>query len=154
MSVDEDGRVARLYLALGRLHRAIRRSSAGMPAGQVSALATLAAHGPMRAGDLAVREMVSAPTLSRTLTALADAGLLARRADPDDRRCALLSVTEAGQVVLARVRTERTTLLADRLARLAPDDQARVLACLEAIEALADDAGQRPLAGAASILSG
>jgi len=57
---------ARLYLAIGRLSRSLRRSgSPGLGHGSISALSTLVGCGEMRLGDLANKEGVAAPTMSR-----------------------------------------------------------------------------------------
>jgi DNA-binding MarR family transcriptional regulator len=122
-----------------RLARVVRRADTGlrMPAARLSALATLAAHGPMRPGDLAAREQVSPPTLSRTLALLSEAGLVGRTTDPADQRATLLTVTPAGYDVLARVRAARTQLLLDRLEQLSDADRARVLDAVSGLEQMA-----------------
>jgi DNA-binding MarR family transcriptional regulator len=140
--MTEAARIEELSVALGRLSRALRRASAGeIPSARLSALATLAAAGPMRPGDLATRERVSAPTLSRMLAALTDAGLVARTADPADQRCSLLRVTAAGRRELARVRADRAAWLTERLSRLPAPERAAVLATAEAFDAMAGTTG-------------
>jgi DNA-binding MarR family transcriptional regulator len=136
--------VTRLYFALMRLARVVRRAGdvGPMPPARLSALATLAAHGPMRPGDLAAREQISPPTLSRTLAALADAGLIGRTHDPADQRASLLTVTPAGQEVLALVRAARTRALQARLEQLDGPDQARVLSAVDGLERMAGDTGR------------
>lgn len=134
------GDVARLYVALGRLTRLLRRhQSGGLAPGQLSALSTLVKEGPMRAGDLAGREGVAAPTLSRILASLESQGYVEREPDPEDRRSVLLQASEQGERAFAEVRAERTRLLAERLDRLAPEHRDTLLAAVDALEALAGD---------------
>src|SRR3954467_15247310 len=120
---------SRLRLAVGRLNRRIRVDSAAtLPPLQTSVLATLEDHAPLRLSELARREPVTPPTMSRVLAALDDAGLLVRTPDPQDARSALIHLSEAGRVAIESIRTERTAQLAERLDRL----DARQRAALEA----------------------
>lgn len=131
---------ARLRLAIGRLHRRIRvDSGAGLPPLQLSVLSTLEAHQPLRLSELARREAVTAPTMSRVLAALDEQGLVVRRSDPSDARSSLVSVSEPGRRTLARIRTERTALLAERIDRLSPEHRAALGAALPALEAMVAD---------------
>ncbi|MDT7651785.1 MAG: hypothetical protein QOI36_3191, partial [Pseudonocardiales bacterium] len=78
---------ARLRLVVGRLHRRIRIDGReSIPPLQLSALATVEQHGPLRLSELARREAVTAPTMSRVLAALDDQGLVIRTPDPSDAR--------------------------------------------------------------------
>jgi DNA-binding MarR family transcriptional regulator len=131
---------ARLRLVVGRLHRRIRIDGReSIPPLQLSALASVEQHGPLRLSELARREAVTAPTMSRVLAALDEQGLVIRTADPQDARGVLISLSEAGAARLAEVRNHRTALVARRLARL-DEDQRRTLAdALPALEALLVD---------------
>lgn len=139
LSAAERERAARLYLALGRLTRMLRRTGGRLSAGTVSALVSIAALGPVRAGDLATREGVAAPTLSRILATLDELGLIERAPDPEDGRSVLVSVTQAGQDELAELRARRTDVLLERMARLDPAERTALLAAVEAMEALAEE---------------
>jgi len=68
----------RLRLVASRLHRRVRLASSVLPPLQLSTLATLARHGPLRPSDLAQREAVSAPVMTRVLAALDEAPPYAR----------------------------------------------------------------------------
>ncbi len=61
---------------------------------------------PLDVGDVADRTFLLAPSLSRILTDLEGLGLVHRAADPVDRRRALLSLTEDGRRLVARVAPE------------------------------------------------
>ena len=74
---------ARLRVAIARLARQLRQHSpGGLTPSQWSALATVEQFGPLRIGDLAEREGVTAPTATRVVASLEEAGLLSRATDP------------------------------------------------------------------------
>jgi DNA-binding MarR family transcriptional regulator len=136
---------ARLYLAVGRLTRSLRRvgsGSAELGHGAVSALSNLVNHGSMRLGDLAAKEGVAPPTLSRIVAGLVDAGYVRREPDPNDGRAFLVSPTEEGERVVSGLYSTRIQELQRRLDRL-PEDKIRLLvAALPALEDLvAEDDG-------------
>jgi DNA-binding MarR family transcriptional regulator len=137
---DVDSELAtRLRLAVGRLARRIRLANNDIPPLQLSALATLDKHGPLRSGELAAREAVTAPTMTRVLSALADRGLITRETDPTDARSVRVSLAPAGVAALTRIRTERTALLVARVARLSPEQRTALVAALPALEALVEE---------------
>jgi DNA-binding MarR family transcriptional regulator len=135
---DQDD-AARLYLVVGRLVRVLRRSDGGeLSPGVLSALATLVSAGPMRQGDLAVREGVRPPTLTRIVAALDERGLVERRADPADGRAVLVAATAAGVDLVGGLRGARADELGRRVAALPADQRAALRAALPALEALTD----------------
>lgn len=131
---------ARLRLVVGRLHRRIRIDGReSIPPLQLSALVTVEQHGPLRLSDLARREAVTAPTMSRVLTALDDQGMVVRTPDPQDARSVLITLSDLGGTRVAEVRSQRTALIARRLDRLDDDQRALLRAALPALEALLVD---------------
>ena len=131
---------ARLRLVVGRLHRRIRIDGReSIPPLQLSSLATVEQHGPLRLSELARREAVTAPTMSRVLAALDEQGLVIRTPDPNDARGVRIVLSEAGAARLAEVRSHRTALVARRLARLHDAQRATLVAALPALEALLVD---------------
>ncbi len=84
---------------------------------QFSVLAKLS-HGPATPGELARIEEVSAPSMTRTVNGLVDAGLVARLPHPSDKRCQVLELTAAGQEMVARTRASRDDWMVQRLAGL------------------------------------
>jgi DNA-binding MarR family transcriptional regulator len=136
---DVDTELAtRLRLAVGRLGRRIRLATNDVPPLQFSALATLDKHGPLRSGELAAREAVTAPTMTRVLAALAERGLIVREPDPTDARSVKVSLSKSGAETLNRIRSERTALLGARIARLTDEQRAALIAGLSALEALVE----------------
>jgi DNA-binding MarR family transcriptional regulator len=131
---------ARLRVAITRLQRQMRQHSVGeLTLSQWSALVTVEMHAPLRIGDLAEREGVSAPTATRLVASLEERGLVARATDTADRRSSYVSVTAAGTEQLDWARRVRTAKLAQRLSTLTDDEVRRVLDVLPLLEALAAD---------------
>lgn len=71
---------------------------------QVAALRYIERHVPAFVGELSFGLAISPPAATKTVDRLVAKGLVGRREDPDDRRQHLLTVTEAGQDLLDRVK--------------------------------------------------
>lgn len=82
-----------LIMRARRKHRATEQNS---DHGRVSVLFCLAKAGPVRASDLSKDIMLDLSTVSRHLRVLETEGLVAKTADPDDKRAFRLELTEAG----------------------------------------------------------
>jgi DNA-binding MarR family transcriptional regulator len=99
-----------------------------------AALSTIERFGPLTPTELAARERVQRPTVTRVACRLEEQGLVSRAPDPADGRSALISVTPAGRDVLEAIRTRKDAFLTARLAASAPEDRAtleRAAALLE-----------------------
>lgn len=134
--------VAALRFAVTRLARQLRQealASGGLTPSKLTALASINRRGPIALGDLAQVERVSAPTISRTVDALAAAGLVSRSHHPADGRVVQIAVTQAGARLLQDSRRRKDALLAQRMRRLGARDRARVLAAIPAIQRLLDE---------------
>ena len=133
----------RLRRAVTLLHRRMRQlGNDELTLTQSSALASIVRRGPMTLGELAARENVAPPTVTKAVAALEDLGFVSREIDPDDRRVTRVSGTTAGSRHLEEVISVRTAWLEARLADLAPDEQQRLLDALDILEALSDDPRQ------------
>ena len=135
-STTEDVELAsRLRIAIARSARRLRQEAGtDLSPSLTAALATVERHGPLTPSELAARERVQRPTVTRVAARLEELGLVARAADPGDRRSALISVTPAGRELLAAARTRKDAFLSERLDALAPEDRAtleRAAALLE-----------------------
>ncbi|MFJ8627023.1 MarR family winged helix-turn-helix transcriptional regulator [Kitasatospora sp. NPDC093550] len=133
--------VVRLRLVIGRLNRQLTRASGhqDLTAAQLSALARVEQHGPLRLGELAAREGVTVPSLVRTLAPLTAGGLIARSPDPLDGRSQLLTLAPQGAEALARIRRERSALLTRRSTRLSARQCRELEAALPLLELLLDE---------------
>jgi DNA-binding MarR family transcriptional regulator len=131
---------ARLRVVVARLARQLRQQTlADLTLTQLSALATIERHAPLRLMDLADREQVSAATATRVVASLETRGLLRRECDAADRRSSLVSLSTAGRKQLERMRTARTARLAQRLSRLPEADARQLIELLPLLESLAAD---------------
>jgi DNA-binding MarR family transcriptional regulator len=131
---------ASLRLAVGRLSRRMRQESTlGHSLTQIGILATLDRSGPTTLGDLASTERVAPPTITKAVASLVAEGLVAKVADPDDRRVSRAQLTDAGRRDLRAMRQRRDAWLATRLATLDGDDVEALRAVLPLLEALAAD---------------
>lgn len=133
----------RLRVVVGKLSRALRPTQAGYSADltptRVAVLLTTVRHGPVRLADVAEQEGLNPTLLSRTVGSLADAGLLTRTPDPDDRRSAWLEATQAGSDLASEIRAQRTHAVESALEQLSEDERDAVTRALPAIERLAQE---------------
>jgi DNA-binding MarR family transcriptional regulator len=124
-----------LRIAVARTARRLRQESGtGLSPTLTAALATVERHGPLTPSELAARERVQRPTVTRILSTLGELGLVARAGDPGDRRSSLITVTPAGRELLAAARTRKDAFLSERLDALGAEDRAtleRAAALLE-----------------------
>jgi DNA-binding MarR family transcriptional regulator len=130
---------AALRLAVGRMHRQLRQEAEGsLSLSQWAALATIEQLGPMRIGDIAERENVSAPTATRLVASLEELGLITRTADESDRRSSQVTVTDAGREQLRAARAASNERLTQRMSRLPDEDVRRIFEVLPVLDRLID----------------
>jgi DNA-binding MarR family transcriptional regulator len=112
--------------AVLQLARRIRqeRSDDAITLSQFAVLGVLDHHGPMTPRKLADHEQIQPPSMTRTLTALADKGYVAKTQHPTDRRQVLIELTEAGLEIVKETRHRRSAWLSRRLAKLEPEQRA------------------------------
>ncbi len=130
ISDDERTLAARLRLAVVRLNRRLRAQRGGTQAAtltQLSALSTLYRHGPMSPGELAVKERVQPPSMTRVISALEETGFVTRTPHPTDGRQIVIAVTERGSGYVEAEVSARERWLDERLAELT--DAERTLLC-------------------------
>jgi DNA-binding MarR family transcriptional regulator len=141
---SDDDIAGRLYVVLARLTRTLRRQEpAQLGHGAVAALATIVRDGPLRVGDLAVREGVRAPTMTRIVASLAGDGYVTREPDPADARASLIRATSDGEELVSGTRAARSRLLGRRIAALSPEHRAALAAALPVLEELVDEEPSR-----------
>ncbi|HWI34269.1 MAG TPA: MarR family transcriptional regulator [Lapillicoccus sp.] len=112
-----------LRLACMRISRRIRfESSHDVAPHQFSVLCRLE-EAPRTPGELAEIERVAKPSMTRTVGALVDRGLVLRQDDPLDGRSVILSLSEEGRRAVRAIRRRRDAWMASRVARLTPEEQ-------------------------------
>ena len=138
--VDPDNLAAPLRMAVVRLARRLRLedSASSITLSQLSALAVVERLGPMTLRDLAARERVQPPTMTRLVAALEEDGLVVREGHPTDGRVVLVTVTGAGRDVLAASRQRRTEFLSAQLALCSDTERTTLHDSLALLERLAD----------------
>jgi len=126
--------------ALLRLTRLVRnqRTDLTVTLTQLSALGTLRQNGPMGAGELASRERVQPPSMTKTIAALEQRGLVVRENNANDRRCSIIGVTDEGIALLDAVRRERDAWLSRRLAVLTAEERNVLQQAVPLLERLAE----------------
>src|SRR3954468_8405564 len=126
---------AHLRVVVARTARRLRQEAGtDLSPSQTSALAAIERHGPLTPSELATCERIQRPTATRVLARLEEAGLVARAADPTDRRSSLVSVTAEGRALLERLRTRKDAFLVQRLDRLDADELAVLERAAEILE--------------------
>ena len=123
----------RLRVAVTRLNRRLRQQSlAGLSPAQASALGTVNRGVALTLGEVAAIEQVQPPTVTRLVSSLENAGLVARVNDELDRRVVRVKITAEGRRALERIRTLKNAYLRRRLAALDPAEreQADILTSL------------------------
>lgn len=129
---------ARLSIVSGRLARALRTAKGGISHGLLSALASVAKHGPIRLADLAQIEQVSAPSITRVVADLETQSLVSRTSDPEDGRAFLIEVTDEGQDALVLGRLARQEILAQLLLQLDESEREALGAAMRSLERLVE----------------
>ncbi|MEU7525008.1 MarR family transcriptional regulator [Saccharothrix sp. NPDC042600] len=135
----ERGLASRLRLAVVRLTRRLRaqRVNSAISLTQVSALSTLHKCGPLTPGELAAKEGVQPPSMTRVIAALEEFGFATRRPHPTDGRQAIVELTDAGLAYIDEEVSAREAWLDKRLAELTPEDRAVLSRAAEIIDRMA-----------------
>ena len=145
--------VARFRVAIARVGRQLRQQAgAGLSPTLHSMLITIAIHGPLSLSELAAREQVAPPTVTKVLAKLDEQGLVRKERGPTDRRVTLVSLTETGEARLAESRTRRTAWLVRRLLELGDIEPRRLEEAVELLEAIVGPA-DHPHGGAGGATS-
>jgi len=129
-----------LRMAVMRTSRRLRqeRSVDDVTPGQYSVLAGLDVIGPMTPRELAVREKVQPPSMTRTIAALEQLGLVDRTDHPSDGRQVLVSLSVQGAAVVRETRKRRDAWLAKRLAEATPAEREVLAQAAVILNRLAD----------------
>jgi DNA-binding MarR family transcriptional regulator len=137
---DDDRPLAsRLRLAVVRLNRRLRaqRTSSSVTLTQYSALSSLKKCGAMTPGELAAKEVVQPPSMTRVIAALEDQGYVSRRPHPTDGRQSIVELTESGDSLVAADISAREAWLDKRLAGLTEAERDTLAEAAEIIDRMA-----------------
>jgi len=105
----------------------------GMTIAQAATLETLRMEGPLRMGELCRRLGITPSTLTRNLQRLLDAGHVERKADADDGRAAVVTLTAAGRKLADKLERQEELFAGEILGRIDPAKRAAVVDHLGAL---------------------
>jgi DNA-binding MarR family transcriptional regulator len=137
--VLESSLTSRLRLAVVRLNRRLRaqRTSSSITLTQLSALFCLYKCGPLTPGELAAKEVVQPPSMTRVIAALEEFGYVSRRPHPSDGRQAIVQITEEGSAHIQADISAREAWLDKRLAELTEEERELLSRAAEIIDRMA-----------------
>lgn len=138
---DLTGLAAEVRTEIARLayHLRTPATRSGITPTRLAALAALARHpGGLRQGDLAELMNISAPSMTRLVEIMCEAGWIARTRDPEDGRALLLVLSPVGQRTLDMLRLESASVLSAGLADLTAAERDIVEAAVPVLRKLAD----------------
>jgi len=130
-----------LHSAAIHLLRRVRKEDRGSGVGpaQLSALSVLVFGGRMSLGDLAAAEQVKPPTMVRIVHALTEEGLATVEPGKHDRRKIVISATVPGRELMLRARKRRVGALAELIASISPNEQAKLRDAVTVLRALLNE---------------
>jgi DNA-binding MarR family transcriptional regulator len=138
-SAHERSLASRLRLAVVRLNRRLRAQRAGESVSltQISALSTLHKCGPLTPGQLAAKEGVQPPSMTRVIAALEDLGYVERSPHPTDGRQAIVELSEVGLNHVKDMISAREAWLDRQLADLGVEEREVLSRAAEIIDRMA-----------------
>ena len=137
-NVDPPGVASELRVVLGQLVRRLRAEHR-FSLSQGAVLGRLDREGPRSVSDLAVAERMRPQSMAQTVSELEAGALVRRRPDPDDRRRALVELTDQGRATLEADRRQREGWLAQAIRdELTSDEQALLQEAVAVLSRLAE----------------
>lgn len=138
---DMDGALApALRVAVMRLRRRLASERDPHNVLSLSAMAVLGGlfkEGEMTLGQLADREKVQPPSMTRTVNCLEDGGYVTRRGSETDKRVVLVAITDLGRATVKADRARRDAWLSQRLAELSSAERETLRQAAPILEKLA-----------------
>ncbi len=126
-SRTDAGLASELRLSVMRLRRRLaleRHPDNELSLNAMAVLGALYRQGDLTPGELATRERVQPPSMTRTVKCLEKDGYVVRRPHETDRRQVWVSLTERGRTTVLADRRRRDAWLARRMAELSPAERA------------------------------
>ncbi|UJW34862.1 MarR family transcriptional regulator [Saccharothrix sp. AJ9571] len=138
-SVQDRSLASRLRLSVVRLNRRLRAQSATetISLTQISALSTLHKCGALTPGQLAAKEGVQPPSMTRVIAALEELGHVERRPHPTDGRQAIVELSETGLAYIRQTISVREAWLDAQLAELSGEERQVLSHAAEIIDRMA-----------------
>ena len=118
-----------------------RMNAAGLSLARFRVLRALASGGRMRMNELSAALGVVPRTVTTIIDALEKDRMVARLADPADRRATLLEITQDGLSQLRRLRALHDAAAAELFEVLTPAEKQQLARLLRRLQAAADDRG-------------
>jgi DNA-binding MarR family transcriptional regulator len=139
LSESDAAAISTLRSAVMRLSRRLRnqRVEESLTPTEMQVMATLARCGSATPGELARKEHVQPPSMTRIIAMLEEKGLVRREPHPDDRRQVVVSSTEQAESIIEQSRAKRDVWLAELATNLTPEEWAVLRAAAPVLERLA-----------------
>ncbi|GAA2487827.1 MarR family winged helix-turn-helix transcriptional regulator [Streptomyces sp. NPDC059506] len=140
LSEDDLDAVNCLRSAVMRLSRRLKhqRVDESLSPTEMSVLSTLAGCGSATPGELARREHVQPPSMTRIVAMLESKDLVRRDPHPEDRRQVVVSQTEQAEAILEESRRKRNAWLAESVGGLDDDEWELLRRAAPVLEKLAE----------------
>ena len=133
------GLASELRMQVMRLRRRLASERHPDNALSLSAMAVLGAlhrMGDLAVGELAAREQVQPPSMTRTINCLEEGGYVARRPHETDGRQILVALTDLGRETLLADRDRRDAWLAVQLSELTKEERDALRRAVPVLEKL------------------
>lgn len=136
---EDTAAVNALRSAVMRLSRRLKhqRVDESLSPTEMSVLGTLALCGSATPGELARKEHVQPPSMTRIVALLEAKGLVRLEPHPEDRRQKVVSPTERAEAMLEESRRRRNAWLAELVGGLTEEEWAALRAAAPVLEKLA-----------------
>ncbi|NYI07709.1 MarR family winged helix-turn-helix transcriptional regulator [Allostreptomyces psammosilenae] len=140
LSQDDLAAVTTLRASVLRLGRRLRneRVDESLSVTELSVLGWLVRCGPATPGELARREHVQPPSMTRIVAMLEVKGLVRRDPHPEDRRQVVVTATDQAEAMVLESRRRRDAWLAGRVESLSEEEWAALRVAAPVLERLAD----------------
>lgn len=125
-SAESAAAVNTLRIGVLRLSRRMRhlRADSSLSLAELSALGTLARCGALTPGELARKEHVQPPSMTRIITLLQERGLVRLAPHAEDRRQKVVTATDEAEAMLEASRAEKNAWLAELVTQLDEEEWA------------------------------
>ncbi len=129
---DEETRALDAYIKLVRAGNSVVSQVGSVVArekltwSQFGILEALYHLGPLNQKELAAKILKSGPNITMVIDNLERDGLVRRERNPQDRRAFIVSPTEKGTALIARIFPEHKNLIVEVMQRLEPDELAEL----------------------------